>query len=152
MTSPIDDEVTTKLACVFGRAPQFSPLPQQACVKEQGTRVVHVAERGSTQLELAVDGSIGVGEQGKWQVEVVAVVRQALRACEGHGGDVSVAEAVDLIAHGDQVFLAGQSHQVAMEDQHHGLTAMIGQRPGASFVVERREVVDWLARVHGPEA
>lgn len=127
-------------------------MPQEACIEEQGARVVHMAERGSTQLELAVDGSIGVGEQRKRQAKVLTMRGQAFLVCEGHGGDVSVAEAVELIAHGEQVLLAGQSHQMAMEDEHHGVSAMIRQRPGAAMVVERREILDWLAQVHGTEA
>ena len=82
---------------------------------------------------------------------MVAMRGQALLARKGHRGDVSVAEPLELVAHGDQVLLAGQSHQVAMEDQYHRVPAMIRQHPGAPFVVERSEVLDRLALVHGDQ-
>ncbi len=44
LTDPIDDEVTTELACVLGRAPQFPAVTYEAGVEAQGAGVVDAKE------------------------------------------------------------------------------------------------------------
>ena len=92
---------------------------------------------------------IGVGEEWEGQLEVVAMSGQPLLVDEGHRGEVSVAESVELVAHGDQVLLAGQSHQVTVEDQQDMMAPVIGERPRPAFVVEGSEIVDRFTLMHG---
>ena len=48
------------------------------------------------------------------------------------------------IAHGDHVFLARQSHEVAMKDQKEMAAPMIGQTPRLTIVCRQGEVVNRL--------
>jgi hypothetical protein len=51
------------------------------------------------------------------------------RRAEGDDDDLGVAEFSDAIADRDGVLLAGQSSQVAMEDQHHRPAPVIVEPP-----------------------
>ncbi len=58
----------------------------------------------------------------------------------------------EFVAHGDDMLLAGQSHQMAVEDQHDIATAVIREKPLATILVGKDDVGCEIANVHGHES
>ena len=56
-----------------------------------------------------------------------------------------VAESVEVVAHGDHVFLAGESSEVAVQDQHEWPAALVAEPPGSAFVIDEGDVGEELA-------
>jgi len=54
--------------------------------------------------------------------------------------DDRITELVEAIAHGDHVFLAGQSSQMAVEHQHDRPPPEVGGAPRLALVVDERDV------------
>lgn len=67
---------------------------------------------------------------------------EAIMVSERDGHHVRVSQFCQAIAHGDQVLLARQSHQVAMKDEQGGAAAKLSQRPVAPGVVDESCVAD----------
>lgn len=59
---------------------------------------------------------------------------------EGDDCDPCVSEVVEMIAHGDHVFLAGQSSEMPVQDQHDRPTPHLGSAPRPSIVVDELDV------------
>lgn len=49
---------------------------------------------------------------------------QTSRVGERHDDDHGVTEPVEVLAHGEHVFLAGQSSEMAVQHQHHRTTVV----------------------------
>ncbi len=72
---------------------------------------------------------------------------------ERHDDEQCVTELVEVIAHGDHVFLAGQSSEVAVEHQHERSTSVVAEAPGVPFVIDEGDVGEQVALAdHGEGA
>ena len=71
--------------------------------------------------------------------------------CRRRGGarDIGIIEAVAVIAHGDHVFLAGQSSEVPVEHEHDGPSTVVRHSPRRSGVVDQLEIRDRIADSQG---
>ncbi len=78
------------------------------------------------------------------------VVAEPGRVGERHGRDGGVTEPVEVVADGDQVLLARQSHQVPMEDEEHRPATMVGQVPRSAEMVGQAEAADRVADPQPP--
>jgi hypothetical protein len=68
-----------------------------------------------------------------------AIRDEQIRAAESDDRDVDVVmESVSLefVAHGDDMLLARQSHQMAVEDEYHAATPVIGESPLVAIVIQ----------------
>jgi hypothetical protein len=54
----------------------------------------------------------------------------------------------EFVAHGDDMLLARQSHQVAVEDEYHAATPAIGETPLLTIVVQQDDGGRDIARIH----
>lgn len=82
-----------------------------------------------------VAAAVGVHEDSERR-QLVALVGGGCRGlAEGDDSDGGVTELVQTIAHGDRVFPAGQSGEVAMKDEHHRPSVAVLQPPTASVVL-----------------
>ena len=77
------------------------------------------------------------------------VCGQAFGGGEGDDGNPGVTELVEVIAHGDHVFLAGQSSQVPVQDQHQWSSSQLGRAPRPTVVVDKLDVGERVADVEG---
>ena len=59
---------------------------------------------------------------------------------EGDDGDPGVTELVEVIAHGDHVFLTRQSSEMPMQDQHEWSAAHLGGPPRPTLVIDELDV------------
>jgi phosphatidylglycerophosphate synthase len=71
---------------------------------------------------------------------VLAIRRQTFWRRKGDHGHDGIAELSDLIAHGEHMFLARQSSEVAMQNQHHRSPAMVLDSPLLAVVVNQGNV------------
>ena len=76
-------------------------------------------------------------------------MRRGDRGREGDDGDPGVTELVEVIAHGDHVFLAGQSSKVPVQDQHEWSAAHLGGAPRSTLVVDEFDVRERVTDVEG---
>jgi hypothetical protein len=60
---------------------------------------------------------------------------QIARAREGDEPDRGIAELGEAVAHGDRVFMAGQSSQVTVEDHYHRPTPVLRQPPPVTRII-----------------
>jgi hypothetical protein len=95
--------------------------------------------------EQVVQAAVDVGDDGERNGEVVAVTSESFGRGEGDDDDGCVTELVEVIAHGDHVFLAGQSSKVAMEHQYERASAVITVAPYLAGVIDEFEVREWVA-------
>ena len=74
---------------------------------------------------------------------------QAIGCGEGDDRDPGVTELVEVIAHGDHVFLAGQSSKVPVQDQHEWSAAHLGGAPRTNLVIDEFQVRERVTDVDG---
>ena len=74
---------------------------------------------------------------------------EPLGSGEGDDGDVGVAELVEVIAHGDHVFLAGQSSEVPMQHQHEWSPTHLGGAPRPTLVIDELDIGQRVADLDG---
>jgi hypothetical protein len=67
---------------------------------------------------------------------------------ERHRSDARTVEFIEAVAHGNQVLLARKSHEMSVEDQQHGASPVLAERPGLPLVVREREVADLVSDPH----
>ena len=148
-TVRVDHEVTAELSEVLyvGATPSAA-APQEVGVHPQRARVPHLSAGAPTEIEAAVELAFGIAEQRVWQLEVRPMRSEVFGRGEGDGRDRCVTELVEAIAHGDQVLLARQSHEVTVEDQQRRTARLIGQPPGRTPVVDQLDVVESFADLH----
>ena len=133
-----DDEVAAELTGVLRWPPEFLAGAQQPNVGLDGRGPVDLPERTAAQAVGAVGVSVFVAEHRERNVEVSAITGEQIGAAEGDDYDVDVVMAslaFEFVAHGDDVLLARQSHQMAVEDQHHAATAVIRETPLVTVMV-----------------
>jgi len=83
--------------------------------------------------ESAIASDDGVGEHRELDVQMLAVRGEALRVVgEGEDNGKGITELVEVIAHDDQVFLAWQSSEVSVQDQHERSAAILLEAPPAA--------------------
>ena len=79
-----------------------------------------------------------VAQHRERDVEMTSVVGEPVAATEGDHGDIDIvvaALAFEFVAHGDDVLLARQSHEVPVEDHDDVAAAMLVQAPQVAVVV-----------------
>ena len=112
-------------------------MSQQACVHAQHAQGPDLAVAAAFGTEQLVQAAVDVGDDGERNREVVAVSYQSFRRCEGNNDNSGVTELVEVVAHGDHVFLTRQSSKVSMEYQYQRASALIGGAPDLPGVIER---------------
>lgn len=90
--------------------------------------------------EQSVQDSINVRHDVEGESKVLSVCSETFRGGEGDDGDPGVTELVEVIAHGDHVFLAGQSSEVPVQDQHQWPPSHLGRPPRLTLVIDELEV------------
>lgn len=129
-----EDEVASELEGVLGRPLESPALAQEPRVRPPHLRSPDLPHRPSTESVGAVGGSLLVDEQGERREPVALILGDVLGRAERDDDHFRITELVEAVAHGDRVFLAGQSGEVAVEDQHDWPSFMIGQPPAAAVV------------------
>ncbi len=71
---------------------------------------------------------------------MVAVGSESFWRGEGDDGDCCVTELLEVIAHGDHMFLTWQSSKVTMQHQNERAAAMIAGAPKLASVIDQFEV------------
>jgi hypothetical protein len=125
---------------------------QEPCVHPQRARRPHLSVAASLGTKQVVERAVGVGDDIEGESEVLAVRGGAFRGGEGDDGDPGVTELVEVIAHGDHMFLAGQSSKVPVQDQHEWPAAQVGAAPRLTFVIDKFDVWERVAHVEGHDA
>ena len=74
---------------------------------------------------------------------------QAIGCGEGDDRDPGVTELVEVIAHGDHVFLAGQSSEVPVQDQHEWSPSKLGRSPWPPLMVGELDVGERVTDAEG---
>lgn len=137
----VDDGVGAELTGVVGRRAQPPALAEQTCVHHHRAGRPDLAERSTTGPEQVVEAPVDVGEQRELDLEVISVGGEPLWVvAEGDDDGKGVTELIEVIAHGDHVFLARQSSEVAVQDQHQRATAMVVESPPMSVVIDEGDV------------
>ncbi len=140
--------VAAELAEILERSARPSPWSESSRVDPKRPRVPDLAVRAAPHLESSVQDPIRVGQDGKRQSEMVAVRGEVFGRRKGDRDDGGVTEFVEAVAHGDQVLLARQSHQVTMKDQQRGAARMVGESPPLASMIDQFDVVQTLADLH----
>ena len=119
-----------------------TPLGDQLDVQPECAEVPNLSNRTSAEVETAIEDPLGVAEQRERNVEPGVVGGGFLLLDKGDYRYLASPEFVYTIAHGDQVFLARQSHEVAVKNQQDLPAAVIGQAPRPTLMVRQGEVLD----------
>ena len=90
--------------------------------------------------EQFVEDTVGVTEDIEREAKVGPVCGQAVGGGEGDDGNSCVTEPVEVIAHGDHVFLAGQSSEMPVQDEHDWSAARLGGSPRSTIVVDELDI------------
>lgn len=101
--------------------------------------------RAVSRTDKAVERPRPVRQDGKGDCEVGAVCGEPVGFGEGHHSDSCITEMGEMVAHGDHMFLAGQSSEVAVEDQDDRSASVLGQRPGAAVLIDEIHIWHGLA-------
>ena len=92
-----------------------------------------------------VEDSVDVGDHVEGDSKVAPVCGQAFGGRKGDDGDPGVTELVEVIAHGDQVFLTWQSSKVTVQHQYEWAAALITGAPDLTGVIDEFEVGEQVA-------
>lgn len=145
-----DDGVGAELTYVLGRPLEPTAGSKEPRVHPDGARRPHLAIGASFGAEQSIERPVGVGDDVERELEVLTVCGEAFGGREGDDGNPGVTELVEVIAHGDHVFLAGQSSQVPVQDQHKRPAAHLGGTPRCTLVIDEFDVGEQVADVNGP--
>ena len=133
-----------------------SVAAQQPGVHRNRAGGPHLADRAAARTEELVQDAVDVGEHREPDFHVVAEGGEPPSIVGERDDDGEcVAHLSEVIAHGDHVFLAGQSSQVAVQDQHDRPTAMVLETPRVPFVIDeadRRNQIALADHVQGDHA
>lgn len=144
-----DDGVGAELVDVLGGPMQPSAGADQSCVHPDGAQRPDLAVRAALGAEQFVEDSVGVSDDIKGESKVSPVGGQSFGGGEGDDGDPGVTELVEVVAHGDHVFLARQSSQVPVQDQHKWSATHLGCAPRPTLMVDEFDVGKRVADVEG---
>jgi len=144
-----DDCVGTELVDVLGGLAEMAPSSEQTCVHPQGAERPDLAIAPSLGAEQSVQAAVDVGDDGEGNCEVVAVGGESFGRGEGDDDDGCVTELVEMVAHGDHVFLAWQSSKVTVQHQYEWVAAMIFGVPDLAGVIDEFEVGERVADAEG---
>lgn len=140
-----DDCVGTELVDVLGGLSEMAPSQEQTCVHPQRAERPDLAIATSLGAEQSVQAAVDVGDDGEGNREVVAVGIESFGRGEGDDDDGCVTELVEVIAHGDHMFLTGQSSKVTVQHQYEWAAAMITGTPDLAGVIDEFEVGERVA-------
>jgi hypothetical protein len=139
-----DDGVRTELACVFVDHAEPTSLAEEAGVHAQRSDRPDVVPLATCCAEEVVQLTLRIGDQGdscRRELQMVGGGTDALRVvCEADDDRLCLAEPVEVVAHGDHVFLAGQSSEMAVEDQDDGSAEQGVEMPGRSMAVDQLHI------------
>jgi hypothetical protein len=123
----------------------MSPSQEQTCVHAQCAERPDLPVAAVFCAEQVVQAAVDVGDDGERNGKVVAVGSEPFGRGEGDDDDVCVTELVEVIAHGDHVFLAGQSSKVTVQHQYEWASAVIIGAPDLAGVIGEFEVREWVS-------
>ena len=135
-----DYGVGAELADVLGGPLEPSTGADESEIHPDRARRPDLAVRATLCTEQFVDDSVGVSDDIEREPKVRPVGGEAFGGGEGDDGDPGVTELVEVIAHGDHVFLAGQSSQVPVQDQHEWSATHLGGAPRPTFVIDELDI------------
>jgi SAM-dependent methyltransferase len=90
-----------------------------------------------------------VGQHGVRQRQATSVAPEVARRRERDEGDNRPVQLFEPVAHGDGVFLTGESGEVPVEDQHDGGPAVVRQSPSGAGGVRQVDVGGSVPDAHG---
>lgn len=146
-----DDGVGAELVDVLGRPVEPATGPDKSRIHPDRAYRPHLAVGASLGTQQSVERPVGVGDDIEGEFKVRPVGGEPLRSGEGDDGDVGVAELVEVVAHGDHVFLAGQSSEVPVQHQNEWSSSHLDGAPGSTLVVDEFDIGQHVADVdsHG---
>lgn len=144
-----DHGVGAELMDVLGGLAQAPPAPHQSDVHPQRAERPDLTAAAALGAEQSVHLAVDVGDDGERNVEMLAVGRESPRRGEGDDDDVGVTEMADVFAHGEHVFLARQSSQVAVQHQYQWTLTLFGGAPRLPGVVDEFHVGQSVADAKG---
>jgi hypothetical protein len=142
----IDHGVGTELARVLGGAAQSPSTANQLRVHRERPRRPHPPERPSPCSEHPVDHPVDIGQHRKVEPEMGSIRRETRRGVgKGDHNRKSMSEFAAVITHGDHVLLAGQSSEMAVQDEHQRTAAMITQAERQAVVIDEDDLWEHIA-------
>lgn len=137
----VDKDVPAELVDVAGRPAQAAALAQEIEVGAPGSGAPDLPAASPPHFEGSIGGSRGVDQERPRQVRLAHVLLGLVPALEGDDEDRQT-ELLDLLGVRPQlrdVFSAGQSAEVAMEDEQHPPPAIVRESMGPSRRVLERQ-------------
>ena len=134
---------------VFGWSLEPASGANESSVHPQGAERPYLTVRSLLGAEQVVQHPVAVGDHVEGHLEVASVAGQSFGRSEGDHGDLRVIELVEVIAHGNHVFLAGQSSQVSVQDQYEWAPSKFGGVPGLTVVVDELDVGEGVTDSEG---
>jgi hypothetical protein len=144
-----EDRVGTELVDVLGGRAETSSAAEQTRIHAQRAEGPDLAVAAAFGAEQAVQAAVDIGDDRERNREVVTVGSESFGCGEGDNSDGGVTELVEVIAHGDHVFLAWQSSKVSVQYQHEGVSTLFGGVPGPASVIDEFEVWESVADAVG---
>lgn len=123
----------------------MSAPSEQTCVHAQCAEGPDLAVAAAFGAEQVVEAAVDVGDDRERNREVVAVSSESFWRGEGDNDDGGVTELVEVVAHGDHVFLTGQSSKVSVQHQYERASALVGGAPDLSGVIDEFEFGERVA-------
>ncbi len=137
----VDDGVGAELSCVLGGCVEPTPPAQEPCIHHECAWRPDPPKGTATGAEPAVEHPVDIGDDGEVDAEVGAVGGEARRVIgEGDDDREDITELVEVVAHGEHVFLAGQSSEVAVQNEHERSSAVIAEPEQCAFVIDEGDV------------
>ncbi len=133
------------MANIFGGLGKTSAAKQQSRVHAQRAKRPDLAGATAVSAEQLVQTAVDIGDDRKWNRQVVAVSSESFRCGKGGNDDVGVRELVEVIAHGDHMFLTRQSSKVSMEYQYQRAASLVGGTPDLPVVIDEFDIGKQIA-------
>ena len=125
------------------------PDADESCIHPDRADRPHLAVGASLGTQESVERPVGVGDDIEGEFKVRPVGGEPLRGGEGDDRDVGVAELVEVIAHGDHVFLARQSSKVPVQHQHEWSPTHLAGAPRPTLVIDELDIRKRVADLKG---
>jgi len=144
-----DDGVGAERVDVLGRPTESATGADKSHVHPDRSRRPHLTERSSSYSQQFVQDPISVSDDVEREPKARPVGGQTLGGRERDDRDPGVTELVEVIAHGDHVFLTGQSSEVPVQDQDEWSATHRGGAPRPTRMIGELEVGERLTEGEG---
>jgi hypothetical protein len=130
---------------VLCRPGRTAPCDEESGVEADRAQRPDLPVRSPLCTDKAVEDAVYVGQDCEWHREVITVGAESFGGCERHDGNGCVTELCEVVAHGDHVFLARQSSEVSVKDQHQRPPELIDRAPCGPVLVDKFDGWEWVS-------